>query len=373
MTWEVPRFFSPHSKSGRIFPIGIPRKTVTPIIQNERELFNSLERVTPDALEKPISDEELIAHILENSTDGALVVVNTTKAARSLYDQLSSKTTALHLSARMCPGHATAVLDKVRELRKNEQPVVLVSTQIIEAGVDVSFPVVYRAECGIDSFAQAAGRCNRNGECVGPNGEHAKGRVFLFSPADHPIPKGLAEIATAAAITRNDVMENFSPNELLSLDAIRTYFEQAIWSAGQRTRNWDEPGIVSGSTPCFNSNPGGKNWAQNYAFKTAAQRFRMIDSATHSVFISWNDDARKLENEIRLLDRQGRSPNRTHYRRAQAHTVQVYEHEWKLIQPRLSSHADGAFAILEHVENDYDSATGLKPPDASDNPTAFIL
>ena len=345
------------------FPIGIPPAEITEIIGNTGELARILERVSCQNLGS-INDEALIQHIRENNPNGCLLILNTTKAAQILHGKLSARTKALHLSARMCPRHVMAVLAKAKRLRKRGKPVFLVSTQIIEAGVDISFPAVYRAECGLDSFAQAAGRCNRNGELL-----PEKGRVFLFQPIDHPIPKGLTDLTTNAAVTRSQITPNFQDQDLLSDAAIRSYFEHAIWHAGLSTR-WDKHNIVSGDMPCFS--PGSRSLLA-YAYKTAAERFRLIESNTHPVLIPWGPKGRKLEKEIRDLKKQNRTPNRSHFHRAQQFTVQVYDGEWQILKPLLSFHCDEAFAILDHPENGYHPATGLKRPHAAPDPTAFCL
>lgn len=270
----------------------------------------------------------------------------------------------------MCPSHIIQVLEQTKQLRAENQPVVLVSTQLIEAGVDVSFPVVYRAECGVDSFAQAAGRCNRNGEL---DASGVLGKAYLFSPSEHPIPDGLRDIAAAAAITRSQVLPNFPQTELLELPAMRAYFEQAIWQAGEKTKQWDDQGIVSGGMPCFDPKDTSKNWAHAYQFKTAAEKFRLIDSATHPVLIPWGEKGKALGEELRKLAIQGRTPNRSHYRRAQQFTVQVYEHEWLTLKPSLTLLFDEAIAILTHPENDYDRLTGLKRFQSTSDPQAFVL
>lgn len=351
------------------FTIGIPTQEITPIIQDEAALFRTLRRVEPENLGS-LDDESLILHIRQHANNGCLIILNTTKAAQTLHEKLSAHLTALHLSARMCPTHIIQVLDQAKQLREQNQPVALVSTQLIEAGVDISFPVVYRAECGLDSFAQAAGRCNRNGELEAA-GE--LGKVYLFVPSDHPIPAGLSDIASAAAITRSQVLPNFPQADLLDLAAIRSYFEQAIWQAGEKTKQWDDQGIVSGGMPCFSPSDTSKNWALAYSFKTAAEKFRIIDSATHPVLIPWGAKGQALGEELRSLAKQGRSPNRGHYRRAQQFTVQVYEHEWITLKPCLTLLFDEAIAILTHPENDYRTRTGLKRASAPANPNAFML
>lgn len=345
------------------FTIGIPREEITEIIRYPTTLATTLERVTCQNLGQ-LDDETLIAHILENAPTGCLLILNTTKAAQTLHQKLTPHTHALHLSARMCPRHVMCVLAKAKRLRRLGKSVVLVSTQLVEAGVDISFPVVYRAECGLDSFAQAAGRCNRNGE-LGTT----KGSVFLFQPTDHPIPKSLSDLTANAAITRTQITPNFPDETLLSLPAIRSYFEHAIWHAGLST-HWDKHHIVSNDMPCFD--PASKHLT-TYDFKTAAEKFRLIESDTHPVLIAWGAKGRKLEKEIRQLSRAGKSPNRSHYRRAQQFTVQIYDGEWQTLKPILSFHCDESFAILDHHQNDYHPATGLKRPGAACDPNAFCL
>ena len=107
-----------------------------------------------------------------------------------------------------------------------------------------------------------------------------------------------------------------------------------------------------------------------YSFKTAAERFRLIESDTHAVFIPWGPKGKALEDEIRNLRKQ---PNRGHYRRAQQFTVQVYDDEWRKIQDRIEPLCDGAFALLIHPENDYHRDTGLKRPSVPGDPSAFCL
>lgn len=343
------------------FTIGIPCEEITEIIRNKSSLFQILQRVTCENL-GTLKDTVLLSHILKNASSGCLLIVNTTKAAQILYEKLGLHTDTFHLSARMCPRHVMLVLAQAKRLRKIGRPIVLVATQLIEAGVDISFPVVYRAECGLDSFAQAAGRCNRNGELL-----PAKGRVFHFQPTDHPIPKGLPDLVANAAITRLQILPNHGDRDLLDPELVRTYFEHAIWQAGPKTDNWDKQHIVSGEA-CF---PPNSPSFQTYCFKTAAEKFRLIDSNTHSVFIPWGVKGRKLEKEIRDLKKQNRAPNRSHYRRAQQFIVQVYDDEWKHLKPRLSFHCEEAFAILDHPENDYHPNTGLKRPGTPADPEAF--
>ena len=350
------------------FHIGIPSDEVTEIIQDKTSLFQTLGRVVCENI-GPLGDDELISHIVENSPDGCLLVLNTTKAAQTLHEKLGGHVNALHLSARMCPRHVMLVLARAKRLRERGFPVVLVSTQLVEAGVDISFPVVYRAGCGLDSFAQAAGRCNRNGELRDSDNHRVKGKAFLFQPTDHPIPKGLADLAANAAVTRTQILPNLGDRDLLHPDLVRTYFEHAIWQAGPKTHGWDKHRLVSGEA-CF---PPNASDLKTYRFKTAAERFRLIDSNTHPVLIPWGPKGQRLCKEIRDLDKQHRVPKRNHFRSAQQFTVQVYDGEWQQLKSALSFHCDEAFAILDHPEAGYHPQTGLVRPETSHDPNAYIL
>lgn len=343
------------------FTIGIPSEAIREIIPEPEELFGKLKRVKTSNL-GTLGDDELVERVLAHSAEGCLLVLNTTKAARELHGKLAPHAEVLHLSARMCPAHRSEVLTAIKN--RVAGPIIVVSTQVIEAGVDISFPAVFRAECGLDSFAQAAGRCNRHGEHG--DGVEAGGRVFFFAPKDHPIPSQLVEIAEAAGITRANILGLFPDEELLSLGAIRVFFEHSIWQAGPRTNQWDQPAILSH----FGGGTGVRPF-EAFAFQSAAEAFQMIP-LTRSIIIPWKEEGENLAKELRRLARQGRPPNRSHYRRAQRLAVQVYDREWRAFANRVELLHDEAFPILIHPENDYDEQTGLKPPASADDPEAFI-
>ncbi len=157
------------------FPAGL--RNVRPIITAPLALFQRLSRVSytwPAADDKPAGWDELAAELADEPQ--VLVVVHRRKDARELATQLGARTdndSAVHLSALMCPAHRSAVLKQVNATLLTGAPCRLVSTQLIEAGVDIDFPVVYRALAGLDSVVQAAGRCNREGRL-------ARGRVVVY-------------------------------------------------------------------------------------------------------------------------------------------------------------------------------------------------
>ena len=152
------------------------------IVQSSERHFQSLKRVRYDwRTNPPLSWDEVAAAMWK--TPQALAIVNTKKDALALLDILNDET-ALHLSTLLCGRHREAVIAEIRRRLKHGEPCRVVSTQVVEAGVDIDFPMVFRAMGPMDSIIQAAGRCNRNGQL--PD----KGRVIVFQPDVSTLPSG---------------------------------------------------------------------------------------------------------------------------------------------------------------------------------------
>ena len=161
------------------------------LIRDVRQVFDDLKRVDVVNLRKPggWSQDEVatLAREQVEAVGSCLVIVNTKKAAQALYRLCRSHpdTAVFHLSTSMCPAHRKARLDAIRSrLEANPPlPTLCFSTQLIEAGVDVDFASVIRYAAGLDSIAQAAGRCNRNGRLL-CNGQLTRGKVYVVNPRD---------------------------------------------------------------------------------------------------------------------------------------------------------------------------------------------
>ncbi|MFN7087986.1 MAG: CRISPR-associated helicase/endonuclease Cas3, partial [Burkholderiales bacterium] len=229
--------------------------TVCEIIADPPELYRRLKRVDvqlPDG-DKRSSWEEIAAELV--GEDCVLAIVNTRHDARRLWQLLPTGT--LHLSALMCGAHRARVIAEIKQrledkrAGRDKRPLRVVSTSLVEAGVDVSFPVVYRAFAGLDSIAQAAGRCNREGE-------QERGRVVVFQPPQ-PAPPGHQRLATDACL---DVLRNW-PGDPLALELFEPYFDRLYYGI-----DLDKKGIVRDLTP-------GKHL--EVQFRTAADHFRLID------------------------------------------------------------------------------------------------
>lgn len=218
------------------------------------------------------SDEELATQM--RSREQVLCIVNNRRHARAVYQAMADLPGALHLTTLMCAKHRRAVLDEVRKMLRQGLPCRLVSTSLIEAGVDVDFPTVLRAEAGLDSIAQAAGRCNREGE---RNIAESEVLVFATANEDWAPPPELTQYAQVA----REVLREFK-DDPLSPAAIRRYFELLYWQKGHD--ELDKHGLMkllSGSR------------IDNLPLETLATQFRMIDSVQMPVIIPFDETARK--------------------------------------------------------------------------------
>lgn len=242
---------------------GLPAPTR--IIDNEAELFEQLRRVDihwPSDLHTPEATHTLVARVAPH--DCVLVIVNTRNDAAELMRALNAATgdTCLHLSAAMCGQHRADVIREIRHrlaarrAGTDARPLRVVSTQLVEAGVDIDFPVVYRALAGLDSIAQAAGRCNREGQL--PDGQ--RGHVSIFV---REIPKPLHAVRLGAQATRSVV---HAAGDALSPAAFEKYFP--LYYADFPSR--DKHQIVADLQ---------KSDRLEFQFRSAADKFRLIDDA----------------------------------------------------------------------------------------------
>jgi CRISPR-associated endonuclease/helicase Cas3 len=294
-------------------------------------LYRELERVQvtlPVSPEQRRSWEEIADEL--SKLERVLCIVNRRDDAATLWGLLPKGT--LHLSARMCGAHRAQVIGEIRRRLATGEPVRVVSTQLVEAGVDLDFPVVYRAMAGLDSIAQAAGRCNREGKL--PD----KGRVVVFNPPK-PSPSGLLLKAEQAAV---NVLAGSSGGPLTSANFAR-YFDQFYGVLNSH----DKEGVLD-----LLNRDAARGEIQ---FRTAAQRFRLIpDEGQRQILVAWGQGSELIE----LLKKIG--PNRDLMRKLQRHSVTLYEYQWKnlLGSGDLRMHKD---FIVQESEMLYHPALGLLP------------
>lgn len=265
-------------------------------------LFNELERVTVKNIGVQ-TDEQLLAHLQEKTQ--VLVIVNNRRHARSLYETMTELELdgATHLTTLMYAKHRSQILEKVREDLLQGKPCRLVSTSLIEAGVDVDFPCVLRAEAGLDSIAQAAGRCNREG-----NRDRKDSEVLIFQSPDWRAPPELEQLAgNMREVIRNHIGNLFSPGALTS------YFNAVYRSKGDEL---DKKKILAThNNHCRHL---------SFPFQNIARDFRMIETCLKSVIIERDDDAKKLVNDLAFAENAGAIA-----RHLQVYLVQIPEHGFK--------------------------------------------
>lgn len=322
------------------FNIGL--KNCREIIQDTQSLFNALKRVELSDIGEQ-TDAQISQRILRS--EQALCIVNRRQHAQTLFRQLPENTDRYHLSALMCPEHRSQFLATIRQRLKNNEPVRLISTQLIEAGVDVDFPVVYRALAGLDSIAQASGRCNRNGKLS------QLGQTYIFRPEDQNAEIFVRETAQIASQII-DLHE-----DLLGREAIHHYFD--LYYYRQKSR-WDEKDILSE----FRIDEKIKHCPFRFNFRTAAENFQLIENWQITVLIPFDEKARtligQLRNETIPLHRQL-------LRSLQRYTVQITPRLFNQNSTAFESLRDGEFHVLISPELNYSNEFGLILDEAHSN------
>ena len=237
-----------------------------------------------------------------------LVVVNTKREALSIFKECKaaeSPATVRHLSTGMCPAHRINILAELKEHLENHAPVICVSTQLIEAGVDISFGSAIRALAGIDSIAQTAGRCNRNGEIE-------MGHVHVINLAGQ-LPKQLHEIRAAQEAAQRVLDENSSKDEHRTVDLsdpeiIERYFRYYFFD---RRKEMDYPvgpeqaerddtllNMLAENTQAVNGRPSPPPVYLRQAFKTASEAFEPIDANTRGVVVPYTSEGKAVIGEL---------------------------------------------------------------------------
>lgn len=315
-------------------------ENVREIIANPIELYNQFKRVEITCLskdEKKTGDSELSKMLLGHKQ--VLCVVNTRRHARKLYEQIGDKEGLYHLSALMCPVHRSVIIRKIKLALKKNKKCRVISTQLIEAGVDIDFPVVFRSSAGIDSIAQSAGRCNREGKLQ-------KGEVYVFYP-EEGLPVGYLRQGVEEA---NTVMRKY--DDLLSIEAVNEYFRNLYW---RNQDNLDKKDILRKL-----SEEVGR---LNFPFKETASEFRIIDNVMESIIIPYNDEAKEMIKQLRYV----KFP-RSIVRRLQRFCVQVYPQILKKIEGVSVERIQDNYMVLTNTDL-YHGDIGL----TYDDPTYRVM
>lgn len=256
----------------RSFVGGFRAGTTHELAPDVSGLFTVLRRVTVEYA-GAMTDEELAEQLC--TSDQALCIVNTRAHARALFERIREQAGARHLSTLMCAAHRREVLAGIKSDLAAGRPCRVVATSLVEAGVDLDFPVVFRAEAGFDSIAQAAGRCNREGRR-----DRAASRTIVFEPeTPQDTLKGLRPYADAA---RSILRQGGDP---LMPDAIQAYFQQVYWRLGDDAL--DQKKILRRCEDGVSS--------FHFPFESIARDFRMIEDRYRAVIVPFGDAAMLIQ------------------------------------------------------------------------------
>ena len=373
VTWVLCTATQPvltHTKNnfGQILLKGL--KNVREIVSDPEVLATEkLKRVNiqlPEVDDPKLSWQELSKKLALE--DCVLAIVNTRLQARTLFELLPDDGNNLHLSAHMCAQHRTEVIYKIKERLKErskgkKRPLRVISTQLIEAGVDVDFPVVYRAMAGLDSIAQSAGRCNREGKL------QELGKVIVFKP-EQPAPPGFlrqGEDTTLEMITSGLIEEPLAP------ESFAKYFSK-MNSKGSR----DKYNILE-LLRASQSNDA----PLAIQFRTAAEKFRLIDNTGISIIVPFIP-LKRTKGTSSNLEKQDYSPveawitqlesdssQKWIYKKLQRYTVMLPESmAQKYLNAGCLESRGGQFVLLDSY---YHPLLGVDPPDITISPEDSVM
>ena len=282
---------------GGLFREFAPEQPLRELSPDPDLLYQVLRRVTLGDL-GTVSYEALVGQLKEH--EQVLCVVNRRKTAQTLFAALPQDGSYC-LTTLLCAADRRRQLAEIRARLKNGLPCRVVSTSLIEAGVDVDFPSAYREQAGLDSLLQTAGRCNRNGKRLA-----AQSPVWLFRLEDCPAPRMIRANVDALAY----VQQHFA--RLDTPEAILAYFRQLYANKASLDRHGILPAFQKGDSP-----------GRFFPFAWAAEQFRLIESPTRTVYLPIGEGNALCEQ----LRRQG--PNRVLLRQLGLYSVDCYEGQLK--------------------------------------------
>ncbi|OFO27088.1 CRISPR-associated helicase/endonuclease Cas3 [Neisseria sp. HMSC056A03] len=297
------------------------------------------------------------------TTQSCLFIVNTKKWAQELYQYCQRQNVPpealFHLSTHQCVAHRKVIFDTIKARLENKKTVICISTQLIEAGVDISMACVIRALGGLDSIAQAAGRCNRHGEKKG------KGQVWVLNLQEQDFTRILPDIQ-AGKNHAERVFRDFAGQDILQPEAMKRYFEYYFYQRSDEM-SYSVKNSATGSLLDWLSdnknNPGGNININNrrtgkiqllmQSFKSAGRAFQAIDAPTHAVIVPYGEG----EELIAKLCGEW-SPQEMHrtLQKAQRYSVNVFPNVWDKLQKENALHetieSSGIYYLNERYYND---------------------
>lgn len=288
--------------------------------------YSFFHRTTITVLKEKISKREFTERLKEKRQ--VLCIVNKKKSAKDIFETLKDEENTFYLTTNLCTVHRLQILKQIRSCLQENQPCRVISTSLIEAGVDLDFPCVYREKAGLENIIQAAGRCNREGKL-----SKEESFVFVFTLSDEKMINAQRLRVNAANLTCEKYI-----SDLYSPRAIKYYFD----FLHKFDRNLDKEGILE------------LHNKESMPFKDIAKKFKLIQEDTKSIFIPFDETARDIEQK--LLDGE---ISLSLLRKANRYMVNVYLGLYKeMLATQKIKVIDESIAILIDLDI-YDSKTGL--------------
>ncbi|MEC0183275.1 CRISPR-associated helicase/endonuclease Cas3 [Paenibacillus peoriae] len=351
------------------------------------EKFKRVE-IVDKATDDTINTEKLADFVEQILADepSVLVILNTKAVVKNLYHRLTEGNSAIpvyHLSTSMCPAHRNRILEEVKQLLEHKKPVVCISTQLIEAGVDISFDCVIRSLAGLDSIAQAAGRCNRHGR-------DGTKQVYVIDHEEEKL-KDLKEIKIGKEITRKMFIDlkrdkTCYGGNILSGHALEIYF-QKYYTELASDLNYYIPKLRKNMTELLSVSRNENTYYRSYydekdaflplflanSYKTAAEHFQVIKDHTTAVIVPYGDGEKEGKEIIADLNGQQSIEDLSSLlRRAQQFTINITNTDKNQL-----SHNKGLVSFLDEkiwalTDGAYDDSYGLNVQNDSSH-GGFIL
>lgn len=282
-------------------------KNVCELMDDPERLYADLKRVEaelPNDFASPRTWESIAGELQQY--ESVLCIVNSRKDCRELHGLMPKDT--IHLSALMCGQHRSKIIGEIKQRLQNGIPTRVVSTQLVEAGVDMDFPVVYRALAGLDAVAQAAGRCNREGNLP------QLGKVVVFVP-----PKPAAPGLLRKAQQSGEEIMRLTTGDPLTRERFEAYFQHYYASL-----NSLDKANIAGLLDLHNQAEARK---AEFNFRTAASNFRLIDEEGQTAVIVRYGESSELIDVLEKSQNMEPHERRGILRRLQRYTVNIREHE----------------------------------------------
>ncbi|HNP52214.1 MAG TPA: CRISPR-associated helicase Cas3' [Nitrosomonas nitrosa] len=314
-------------------------KDVRELMDDPGQLYTSLKRVEaklPDDFSVQRTWDSIAEELLQY--ESVLCIVNSRSDCRELHNLMPKDT--IHLSALMCGQHRSEVIAEIKQRLKDGVSTCVISTQLVEAGVDIDFPVVYRALAGVDAVAQAAGRCNREGLL------QQLGKVVVFVPPK-PAPSGLLRKAQQSG---EEIMR-LTEGDPLTRENFEAYFQHYYESLNRL----DKADIV-GLLDLHNQAEARK---AEFNFRTAANSFRLInEEGQTAVIVRYGDSSRLIDT---LEKKQNMQPHerRGILRKLQRYTVNIREYECKKLLDNQDIREISPSIYIQNTDLLYHSQLGL--------------